>query len=309
MFRKLFSTSAFALCVLSSVCLADPPADAGGDKGGDKPAGQKPEGGRRRFRAEGGERGEGRRGPGGRGMGAQRFDPKAELAQMTEKLKLDEAQQASIGKLLEDQQTKMNDMREKMRPTDEQREKMDAMREEMRRRARAGDDAKMQELRGQMREAMGGRMEEMRKTMEENHKALHDGITAQLRDDQKADFDKMWQARMDQMRRGPGGPGGPDRGPAALKSVVDKLDDLTADQKTQIETIFKTFREATKDKSGPPSPEVGRKLQEDVMGVLTEGQKAKVEKALEGQRGRRERGEGRPRRDRGGEDEPKPEGV
>src|SRR6185436_11487263 len=125
-------------------------------------------------------------------------------------------------------------------------------------------------------------------------KVLHDGIESQLRDDQKADFGKMWQERMDQQRRGPGGP---DRGPAALKSVVDKLDDLTADQKAQLETVFKTFHEANKDKSGPPSPEAGRKLHEDVIAVLTEGQKAKVEKALEGQRGRGDR-EGRPRRGR-----------
>lgn len=304
MFRRLFSTSAFALCVFSSLCLAQPATD-GGDKGGDQPQGER-EGGRRRFRAEGGERGEGRRGPGGRrGFQMQRFDPKAELAQMTEKLKLDEAQQASIGKLLEEHQAQMEAQREKMRPSDEERAKMDSMREEMQAAREAGDDAKMQELRGKMREAMGGRMEEMRKTMEANQKTLHDGIESQLREDQKADFSKMWQERMQQ--RGPRGQGGPDRGPAALKSIVDKLDDLTADQKQQIKTVFENFQEANKDKSGPPSPEVGRKLHEDIFAILTDGQKAKVEKALEGQRGRRDR-EGRPRRQRGN-DEPKDEGV
>ena len=303
MFRRLFSTSAFALCVFSSLCLAQPAPDGGGDKGGDQPGGERGEG-RRRFRAEGGERGEGRRGPGGRrGFEMRRFDPKAELAQMTEKLKLDEAQQASVGKLLEEHQAKMEEQREKMRPSEEDRAKMDAMREEMQAAREAGDDAKMQELRGKMRETMGARMEANRKTMEENQKVLHDGIVAQLREDQKAEFGKLWQARMEQRR----GPGGPDRGPAALKSIVDKLDDLTADQKQQLEVVFNNFRDATKDKSGPPSPEVGRKLHEDVFAILTDGQKAKVEKALEGQRGRRDR-EGRQRRGRG-DDEPKDEGV
>jgi len=306
MFRRLFSTSAFALCVLSTLCLADPPADGGEGKDGAQPPRERREEGRRRFRAEGGERGEGRRGPGRPGFGPQRFDPKAELIQLTEKLKLDEGQQAAIGKILEDHEKVMTEQREKMRPTDEQREKMEAMREEMRAAREAGDETKMQELRGQMREAMGGRMEEMRKTMEANQKAMHDGIVAQLREDQKPEFDKMWKARME--RRGPGGPGGPDRGPAALKSIVDKLEDLTTDQKAQIETLFNAFRESQKDKSGRPNPEVNRKLHDDVMGVLTEGQKATVEKALEGQRGRRERGEGRQRRPRG-EDGPKDEGV
>lgn len=304
MFRRLFSTSAFALCVLSTLCLAQPAQEGGGDKGGDQPGER--EGGRRRFRAEGGERGEGRRGPGGRrGFEMRRFDPKAELAQMTEKLKLDEAQQASVGKLLEEHQVQMEAQREKMRPSEEERAAMDAMREEMQAAREAGDDAKMQELRGKMRETMGARMEGMRKTMEENQKALHDGIVAQLREDQKAEFGKMWQERME--RRGPGGRGGPDRGPAALKSIVDKLDDLTADQKAQLEVVFKTFRDSTKDQSGPPSPQVGRKLHDDVFAILTDGQKEKVQKALEGQRGRRDR-EGRPRRQRG-DDEPKDEGV
>lgn len=307
MFRRLFATSAFALCVFSTLCLAQPVPDGGGDKG-DQPAGDR-EGGRRRFRAEGGPRGEGFRGPGGpRGFEMRRFDPKAELAQMTEKLKLDEAQQASIGKLLEDHQAQMEAQREKMRPSDEERAKMDEMREEMQAAREAGDDAKMQELRGKMRETMGSRMEEMRKIMEANQKALHDGIEAQLREDQKVEFGKMWQERM--ARRGPGGRGGPDRGPAALKSIVDKLDDLTADQKAQLEVVFKNFRDATKDQSGPPSPQVGRKLHEDVMAILTDGQKEKVEKALEGQRPRRDReGRGdRPRRPRG-DDERRDPGV
>ena len=302
MFRRLFSTSAFALCVLSTLCLAEPPADAGDKKEGDKPAGEQREGGRRRFRAEGEDRGEGRRG-GRRGMEMRRFDPKAELAQMTEKLKLDEAQQTSIGKLLEEHQSKMTEQREKMRPSEEEQAKMGELRDEMQAAREAGDDAKVQELRGKMRETMGARMEGMRKTMEENQKALHDGIVTQLREDQKADFTKLWQERSERRR----GPGGPDRGPAALKSIVDKLDDLTADQKQQLEVLFKTFRESTKDQSGPPSPEVGRKLHEDVMGVLTEGQKEKVQKTLEGQR--RRGGEGRPRRGDRPDDEVKDEGV
>jgi len=307
MFRRLFSTSAFALCVLSTLCLADPPADAGAGQDGDKPAGERREGNRRRFRAEGGERGgEGRRGPGRQGFGGPRFDPKAELAQMTEKLGLDEAQQNAIRQLFDDQQTKMAEMREKMRPTEEQREAMEAMREEMQAARESGDEAKIQELRGKMRETMGGRMEEMRKVMEENQKAMHDGILAQLREDQKPEFAKMWEARMERQRRGPGGP---DRGPAALKSIVDKLDDLTSDQKAQLEVIFKNFRETSRDQAGPASRQANRKLHEDVMGVLTDTQKATVEKQLEGQRGRRERGEGR--RDRGprGDDEQKKIGV
>lgn len=314
MLRKLFPTGVLALTFAAGICLADPPADTGGKEGGGKDgdkAGQR-EGRPRRIGGEG--RGEGgrRRGEGG----PMRFDPKAELTRMTETLKLDEDQQATIGKVLENAQTKMTEQREKMRPSDDERAKMDAMREEMRAAREAGDDAKVQELRERMRESMGPRMEESRKAMDEIHKTLHDGIVAQLRDDQKPQFETMWAERMAMRRGGPGGPdgpGGPNRGPLALKAIVDKLDDLTADQKQQIETLFTTFRDANKDKSARPSPEAAKKLQADVMAVLTDGQKAKVEKTLSGnRRGPGGPGEGRgerPRRPRGDKPEEKHEGV
>ena len=309
MLRKLFPTGVLALAFAAGICLAEPPTDNGGNEGGKDgaKAGQR-EGRPRRFGGEGRGVGARRRGEGG----PMRFDPKAELARMTETLKLDETQQASIGKVLEDAQTKMTEQREKMRPSDEDRAKMDAAREEMRAAREAGDDAKVKELRDKMRESMGPRMEEARKAMDEIHKTMHDGIVAQLRDDQKPQFETMWAERMAMRRGGPDGPGAPNRGPLALKSIVDKLDDLTADQKQQIETLFTTFRDANKDKTARPSPEATKKLQADVMAVLTDGQKAKVEKALTGNR----RGPGgpggpgeRPRRPRGDKPEEKHEGV
>ena len=108
-----------------------------------------------------------------------------------------------------------------------------------------------------------------------------------MRDDQKEKFEKFWVDWTTSRR-----PAGPVRSPQALKAMVDKLADLTADQKKQIEEAFAGFKKIVREDVKEDSPEYRRRtrqLYEDVMKALTPEQREKISAQLR---------EGRP--DRGG---------
>jgi hypothetical protein len=290
---RFYRLSALAVLVLCPLAIAQPPDDPA-----DGPRRDRGERGDRGDRGDrGGDRGDFGGGRRGFGRGGPRFDPKVELERMTEHLTLDEAQQAGIGKLLEAHGQKLQELRGQFGGGGEMMEKFQAAREAMRDARESGDEAQIAEAQknmDQLREEARAAMEPARKAREEAQKSLHDGIVAQLRDDQKEKFETHWQERM--ARQGPGGFRGQMRSPAALKSIVDRLEDLSTEQKTQIEQLFTTFQDESRkapesDLPGTPPNNLNRKLFEDVLNVLTPGQRERVERQLAGRRGNR--GEGR----------------
>lgn len=77
---------------------------------------------------------------------------------------------------------------------------------------------------------------------------------------------------------------GPIRSPRALKAIVDRLGDLTPEQRRTIDAVFQQFRESQRENRGqsPDNAAKHRKLYDDVFAVLTDGQKTRVEQQLSG---------------------------
>lgn len=77
---------------------------------------------------------------------------------------------------------------------------------------------------------------------------------------------------------------GPVRSPRALKAIVDRLGDLTPEQRRSIDGVFLQFRESRRERRGqsPENSADERKLYDDVFAVLTDGQKTRVEQQLAG---------------------------
>lgn len=235
-----------------------------------------------------------------------------QLALLTDRLKLDETQRGQIGPLLQSQEALIQELRTKTQPTPEEREALRNIRVQMEEAGRAQDKVRMNELRDQMASMQKTRRERIapiRAQLEEADKALHDNIYQLLRPEQQEKFEEVWKER----RIPPGARrDGPVRNVRALKSIVERLPDLTEEQKAQIKTLFEEFQKSQRerpegdkpsgDQPGRPDREARqkqamermKKLHDDVIAVLTPEQKAKVEETLKGKRARRER----PPRDR-----------
>ena len=78
----------------------------------------------------------------------------------------------------------------------------------------------------------------------------------------------------------------PDRSPMALKKIVERLQDLTADQRAGIEGLFRNHQMA--ERAAPAKEDAAAKkardgkLYDDVFAILTDGQKDIVERELRG---------------------------
>lgn len=254
--------------------------------------------------------------PGARERGPRREPPfarigdvKVQLAMLTEKLELDEAQQTEITKILEARNEKVRELREQTERSPEEVEAMRALREEMDAAMKANDRERMEVLRkkaDQMYREREERNAPARQKLLETEKALHDDIVATLRPEQVEKFEEVWKQRMVR----PGGREGPVRNPRALKSIVEGLKDLSDEQKETIDGLFAAFRESVQRRPERPEgqerpsradrearekdmQEKTEKLFNDVIAVLTPEQKAKVEEALRGLSRPGTRGEGR----------------
>lgn len=257
--------------------------------------------------------------------------PDAQLSKFSEELDLDERQRTEIGELLKAHDAKIRELRQAVRPTPEDMEEMRATREEMREAREAGDQARETEIRAriaEMRRARMERMEPIRTSIAAAEKKLHDDILAKLNDDQKESFESVWGDVMDPRRGGRE----PRIDPRQLHKAVMGLEGLTDTQRRDAEKLFEEFRTAERerprrgrdvedkdDDSGEPkahrpvrgprgrgargaNPAV-KKLYDDVTALLTDEQKAELEKKMS--RSRRPRGgpDGGPRRGRTPPDE------
>lgn len=212
------------------------------------------------------------------------------LGAMFDELNLDAAQQDRMKEIMEEHRKREYDIRTSFRPSPEIAEKMAAIRDEMRTAREAGDQQKLAELRDSLRDIQQQReseMQPMRDQLEQSQQLLHDDIAGMLRDDQKAEFERVWEDRM-------AGPmfGGRVRTAHALRSSVKRLKGLTSEQEKKIDALFeahqKALREQAEASRGRGAERKGietnlaqdqlvRKLYDDVLGVLTPEQRSKIE--------------------------------
>lgn len=206
---------------------------------------------------------------------------------LSNELKLDEAQQAQVKALLDEFRNREKELRTSTPIPAELQEKTAKVRDEMRQAREAGDSARVDQLREELKALQKEREEflkPVREKLDESQAMLHDQILSTLREEQKAAFTELWDERL----AGPDAYGGPVRNPRALKSQVDKLTDLTADQKKQIAAVFEEYRRATRASASSglkARTELTKKLYDDVFALLSAEQRAKIEKSMEGERG------------------------
>ncbi len=237
---------------------------------------------------------EGGQGPEGRGekgrMRPGKFDHGVGAVKLlTRKLNLDETQQAEFERLFKEHAESEAELRSAYMPSDEMREKMQQIREEIMAAREAGDTEKLEELKTVMREMLeeqkAGR-EPLRQKMSESMVQLHDKLLVLLNDDQKGDFEEVWETKIAR-RLGPAEPS--PRRPQALKAAIGKLKDITPEQKEQIQILFEEFRKSEREAgTDEEKPKQGKKLEKkrikqlykDVLAVLTPEQRSEVEKKL-----------------------------
>lgn len=222
-----------------------------------------------------------------------------QLKALTEQLQLDELQRAEVAKLLEAQQVLIRDVRRQNQRTPEEIEAWRQIKEDMDAAMQAGDKAKMEELRlksQDMHKARRERIAPALQQLEQAEQTVHDDVAKLLRPDQIEKFETVWKER----KLARGARNGPVRNPRALKDIVERLPDLSAEQKTQVSALFdeyqKSLREASKTETGDSQDAAQRnrearqklyrerqeKLFDDVIAILTPEQKASIEKALKG---------------------------
>jgi Spy/CpxP family protein refolding chaperone len=212
------------------------------------------------------------------------------LERMTKELNLDEAQRAKAETILKAQEEKSQAVYKDLMPTPEEQQKLEGLRQARREARRAGnaeEEARVAEEMRKVQQARQARLTPMQERLAAIEKEEHDSLLAVMRDDQKEKFEKFWADWMTSRR-----PAGPVRSPQALKAMIDKLANLTAEQKKQIEEAFAGFKKTVREDVKEDSPEYRqrtRQLYEDVMKALTPEQREKILAQLR---------EGRP--DRGG---------
>jgi len=98
------------------------------------------------------------------------------------------------------------------------------------------------------------------------------------------------EAVIDQVWADAGGGGrgrnAPERSPIALKKIVDRLQDLTQDQRERIDQAFRAHQQSSRSAPAKENPAATKsrdvKLYDDVFAILTDGQKERVERDLRG---------------------------
>jgi len=166
--------------------------------------------------------------------------------------------------------------------------KLEAIDKELLEANKANDAAQVRALsdsRREIQDLMDGWTPELRKHFDDVN-AKYRGAVRDLAAPDKVDrLDEILDATQDVLphraRRGPV------RSPRALKAIVDRLGDLTPEQRRSVDGLFEQFREAQRGTAGREHDKdaATRKLYDDVFAVLTDGQKTRVEQQLAGRTG------------------------
>ncbi len=214
---------------------------------------------------------------------ARPIDSTGLLEPMTRELELAEDQQVAVKNLLTEYKDRTLEIRRGFKPSAEYTEKMRGMLNELRDARQSGDNDKVQALTNQlkeMRKDQEAQFEPMRKELAGLQTHLHDQLLAVIHPDKHERFERVWDQYM--IRRSP--QGGMERNPFILRSLIERLPDLTPEQRDKVNELFKQHTESMRS----PDPEDYRTarnrlntvLYDGLMGLLTAEQRKNVEKEL-----------------------------
>ncbi len=211
-----------------------------------------------------------------------------QIRRLVQALKLDETQVEQVRGILQKEDEAIRALNANDAVPQELRDQIQAVANESGEAREAGDTERLKELH-EKRLELGRKAREFGMPALEEARALREisreQILTVLRADQIESFDRYWEKNM---TRGPRSSGGA-RNPALLKRLVDRLPDLTVQQKNQVDALFKAHVSGAN-----PSwrdPRVARvqldKLFDDVYAVLTERQKKVIQEKVERRPGSR----------------------
>lgn len=212
-------------------------------------------------------------------MRAARPEPSTSSAmveRLKAELKLDPAQIEQVDKLATENEQTMVALRDQMKMPPETIAEMTKIRAELNTAQEAGDQAKMKELGDrlqQMRTEFSERTKPVRERMTNMQTVFKEKVRAVMHEDQREAFDRIWTDRTatdirSRLRQNP----------RMLKAFVDRLTDLTSEQKTQIGDIFKQHQELEKGlKDRVTREQAGQRVYDSVMGILTPAQREQLE--------------------------------
>lgn len=166
--------------------------------------------------------------------------------------------------------------------------KLEAIDKELEAATKSNDTGRIRDLsekRQNVQELMDGWSPETRQQLVEMDNKYRGAVREMVAPDKFDRMDEILDAAQDaqphRARRGPV------RSPRALKAIVDRLGDLTPEQRRSVDGLFAQFREGQRESTGREQDKnvITRKLYDDVFAVLTDGQKTRVEQQLAGRTG------------------------
>lgn len=209
----------------------------------------------------------------------------AHFDEMNKTLRLDEKQQRRVTALLKAADEDIRNTRLEMQPAPDVSRRMTQTVKEIQEARAAGDSKREKDLVEERAAITRGFIEKRDKSiarLKGIDAALKRNIAETLRPDQAAQFEEFWAAHYpDPEASAPYKYTGPIRSALALKAATDRLEDLTPQQKSEIEAAFKTHQETTRTASTPDAEEPAlRALYTGVFTALTEGQRQRVQQEL-----------------------------
>lgn len=215
------------------------------------------------------------------------MDPTGLLHVMKEQLGLDQTQEAAVQQLLEGHRAQVEEVRKSLTPPPETADATRDILTKMRDAQAKGDHALVRqytdELR-KLREETNSRIGPMRERFEQLQTQLHDKLAGLLRDEQKAGFERIWEERM---IRTPPRPAA--QNTRLLRMLVDRLSDLSSDQKQKMQDLNKQYTDAMKEAGRDPGARerAEQAYHDAVMALLLPAQKSEIERQMEQRRPRR----------------------
>lgn len=200
----------------------------------------------------------------------------AMVERLKTELKLDAAQIEQVDKLAAENEQTMVALRDQMKMPPETIAEMTKIRAELNKVQEAGDQAKMKELGDrlqQIRTEFSERTKPVRERMTNMQTVFKEKVRAVMHENQREAFDRIWTDRTatdirSRLRQNP----------RMLKAFVDRLTDLTSEQKTQIGDIFKQNQELEKGlKDRVTREQAGQRVYDSVMAILTPAQREQLE--------------------------------
>ncbi len=201
-----------------------------------------------------------------RGGMAALINPARHLERMAEELKLTPEQKQKVSDLFDAYGTKREAVRSAFQMSPEERERHRSLAQELRAASEEGDKARVEQLRKEsadLRSARLAKIQPAQKELEDATTKLQQDVLALLNPDQKPAFEAFWKDLSE------GGRGTPPKNPRLLKHIVDKLDDLSKEQRQQIDDLFRAFHEEEREirsKASDRKAEADDGAAEDVAG-------------------------------------------